>query len=104
MAKDAGVGNPGKPSAARSAAGKANRAKRRGLTPEGRERLRQAALTNQPWKFATGPRSAAGKLKAAANGRRRQVGPVSVRALRAELAGLRSLVEGLAEARGLAQS
>jgi hypothetical protein len=32
----------------RSIAGKANRAKRQGLTPEGRERLRQAALARMP--------------------------------------------------------
>lgn len=89
------------PSPARSAAGKANRAKRKGLTPAGRERLRQAALRNRPWEHSTGPTTAAGKAQAAANGKRRQVGPVSVRELRAGLAGLTALARDMAEARAL---
>ena len=92
----------GVPSPARSAAGKANRSKRTGLTPEGRERLRRAALANRPWLHSTGPTTAAGKAKAARNGKRRQVGLVSVRELRADLAGLRSLVAEMTAARGVA--
>src|SRR5262245_20964648 len=71
----------------RVAAGKLNRLKRKGLSPEGRERLRQAALRHQPWRFSTGPRTVEGKAMAAANGKKRQVGFLTVRELRAELAG-----------------
>jgi hypothetical protein len=39
-----------------------------GLTPEGRHRLREAALANRPWEHATGPRTAEGKARSAANG------------------------------------
>lgn len=45
----------------RQVAARINRKKRKGLTPEGREALRQAALTNRPWEHSTGPRTAAGK-------------------------------------------
>ncbi len=60
--------------------------KRRGLTAEGRKRLRAAALANKPWLFATGPKTAAGKAVCAQNGKLRQAGPISVRRLRADLA------------------
>jgi hypothetical protein len=70
----------------RSVAGKANRARRNGLTPAGREKLRQAALAKKPWVFSTGPRTAAGKAQAALNGKHRQLGPISIRELRRELA------------------
>jgi hypothetical protein len=69
----------------RVAAGKLNRSKRKGLTPAGRERLRQAALRTRPWLRSTGPTSAAGKAQAVRNGKRRQLGPLSVRELRAAL-------------------
>ncbi len=85
----------------RVAAGKANRAKRKGLTPEGRERLRAAALANAPWRYSTGPTTAAGKAQAARNGKRRQVGPISIRELRAELAELRAQAGEMAETRDL---
>jgi hypothetical protein len=58
----------------------------RGFTAEGLERLRLAALKNQPWKRSTGPRTAAGKRRSSENGRARQKGPVSVRQIEAELA------------------
>ena len=45
----------------RVAAGRRNRQRRGLLTDAARERLRQAALKNQPWKQSTGPRTAAGK-------------------------------------------
>ena len=89
-------------SPARSAAGKANRARRKGLTPEGRDRLRRAALAARPWEYATGPTSPAGKAQAALNGKARQVGPVSVREVRAALADVRALARDMAAARGLA--
>jgi hypothetical protein len=74
------------PNPKRVAAGRRNRALRRGLTPEGRERLRAAALENEPWVHATGPRTAAGKAKAAANGQWRQAGALSRRQLQSRLA------------------
>lgn len=91
------------PNPKRVAAGRLNRAKRKGLTPEGRERLRQSALKNQPWRFSTGPRSPAGKAKVALNGRKRQNGPVSVRELRAQVADLRKLAAEMQEGRKLVE-
>ena len=86
-------------SSPRSIAAKANRAKRRGLTPEGRERLRQAALAKKPWKYSTGPRTPAGKAQAALNGKRRQLGVFSVRELRRELAKYQKLTQEMAGTR-----
>jgi hypothetical protein len=83
----------------RVAAGKLNRAKRAGLTPAGRERLRQAALRTRPWMCSTGPTSAAGKAQAVANGKRRQLGPYSVRELRAELTALCEMTRAMAATR-----
>jgi hypothetical protein len=79
----------------RVAACRLNLAKRKGLTPEGRERLRQAALKNRPWRFSTGPRTPAGKAKMVINGKKRQLGPRSVREVRADLAGLRALLRDM---------
>lgn len=45
----------------RQKAARLNRAKRGGITPEGREALRLAALARRPWEHSTGPRTAAGK-------------------------------------------
>ena len=66
----------------RQAAGRRNRALRRGLSEAGRDRLRQAALIHRPWVFSTGPRTTAGKAIVAANGQRRQTDGCSVRNLR----------------------
>jgi hypothetical protein len=87
------------PNPRRTAAGRLNRQKRKGLTPAGRERLRQAALRNRPWRFATGPRTPAGKARVALNGKIRQLGPRSVREIRRDLAGLRRLVNEMCAAR-----
>jgi len=81
------------------AAGRANRAKRRGLTADGLQRLREAALRNRPWEHSTGPRTPEGKKKVANNGRKRQVGPVSKRQILAELAATKSQVGELAAMR-----
>ncbi len=70
----------------RVVAGIRNRALRSGLTPEGREKLRQTAEAFQPWTHSNGPRTVEGKAKAAENGRTRQKGPFSVRQIRAEQA------------------
>ncbi len=48
-------------------ANRRNWAKRGLLTPEGRERLRQAALRNEPWRYSTGPRTREGKARARGN-------------------------------------
>ena len=48
---------PTAPNPRRVAAGERNRTKRRGLTAEGREKLRQSALAARPWQYATGPRT-----------------------------------------------
>lgn len=83
------------PNPRRAAAGKKNRAKRKGLTPEGRQRLRDLAIENKPWAKSTGPKTAAGKAQAAANGKRRQADRLSVRELRSKLAAIGELVRAL---------
>jgi hypothetical protein len=86
----------------RVAAGKRNRALRRGLTEAGRQRLRESALRHEPWRFATGPKTPEGKARSAANGKKRQLGPRSVRQVRAELADLRGLLAEMRAAREVA--
>ena len=87
------------PNPKRVAAGRRNRLKRKGLTEAGRQRLREAALRNQPWQYLTGPRTAAGKAQAAANGKLRQIGELSVREVQWELTGLDAVLEDLAAVR-----
>jgi len=87
----------------RVAAGKLNRRLRRGLTPEGRERLRQAALAGRPWLHSSGPKTAAGKLRVAENGKRRLEGAPSARELRRQLAALGNLATDMAALRQAAQ-
>jgi len=83
----------------RVAAGRRNRALRGPLSPDGRDRLREAALANRPWRFSTGPRSVAGKLRVAENGRGRQVGEPSAREVRRQLAALGGLAADMAALR-----
>ena len=90
------------PNPKRVAAGRQNRAKWRGLTPAGAERLRQSALVHQPWRFATGPRTPAGKARAALNGKRQQKGQRSVREIRRLRAELAQLSRTMAATRKLA--
>ena len=87
------------PNPKRVLAGRLNRAKRGALTPEGRERLRRAALANRPWLRSTGPRTPQGKARSARNGRARQAGPLSVREVRASLAELEVLARGMRASR-----
>ena len=87
------------PNPKRVAAGKLNWAKRKGLTADGRERLRRAAQINHPWRFATGPRTNEGKAIAAANGKRRQLGLLSTRELKADLRALRTMLKDMTETR-----
>jgi hypothetical protein len=90
-----------RPNPRRVLAGRLNRAKRKPLTAEARERLRRAALEHRPWRFATGPRTAAGKARAALNGKRRQKGPLSVREVRRDLADVRDLLREMRDSRSL---
>ena len=83
----------------RSAAGKLNRAKRKGITPAGREKLRQTAQKNKPWRFSTGPRTPEGKAKVAESCRSRRKGEKSVRELRAELGETTALLAAMAASR-----
>ena len=41
--------------------------RRRELTPEGRENLRQSCLRRKPWLKSTGPKTTSGKARSAAN-------------------------------------
>jgi hypothetical protein len=79
--------------------GRENRKKRGPLSPECRQRLRAAALENQPWRRSTGPRTPAGKAQAARNGKTRQIGPRSVREVRADLAEVAALILATGELR-----
>jgi hypothetical protein len=85
----------------RVAAAKLNRAKRKGLTAAGKEKLRQTAFQNQPWRYSTGPKTPKGKARSALNNKVQQKGPLSVRELRAEMAGLRQLALEMREGRQL---
>ena len=87
--------------ARRSEINRRNRAQWRGFTPEGLERLRAATLANQPWRYATGPKTPEGKARSARNGCYRQRGEKSVRQLRTELADVFALIHEMAEARRL---
>jgi hypothetical protein len=82
------------PNPKRIAAGRENQKKWR-LTPKGRERLRQAALKNKPWHLSTGPRTPEGKAQMGVNGKKRQLGPHSVREIRVDLAILRTLMRDM---------
>jgi hypothetical protein len=83
------------PNPRRVAAGRRNHARRRGFTAAGLDALRQAARKHRPWRHSTGPQTAAGKARSAANGRVRQQGPVSRLELRQELAALTAWVAQL---------
>ena len=91
-----------RPNPRRVEAGKENRKKRGPLTQEGRVRLREAALRDQPWIRSTGPRTMAGKAQAARNGKKRQQGSKSVREIRAEIGDVRALINDAVQRRKLA--
>lgn len=74
-------------------AGRKNRALRGPLTPAGRERLGASARAHRPWDHATGPRSAAGKARSAANGTHAQKHAVSTRQVERDLAAIRAVVD-----------
>ncbi|HKB38098.1 MAG TPA: hypothetical protein VKD72_16750 [Gemmataceae bacterium] len=78
---------------------------RLGVTAEGRERLRQAALANKPWQHSTGPKTVEGKRRAALNGSKaHQEGESSAREVRRLLAGLASLAGDMAALRRRVQA
>jgi hypothetical protein len=83
----------------RQIAGRANRAKRVGLTAAGRQKLVEAARQNAPWQHSTGPRTAQGKARSAANGKRRQKGSLSVRELRTQTADVYQAIHSMAALR-----
>lgn len=85
------------PSPRRSEVAKGNRAKRHGITEEGRQRLRKAAVANKPWERSTGPKSLWGKYLSARNGKVRQKGEFSVREARAEVRANRELIRFILE-------
>jgi hypothetical protein len=61
--------------------------------------LGDAARQNQPWLNSTGPKTAAGKARSAANGKLRQTGALSVREVRALTAEAYGQVDALLELR-----
>jgi hypothetical protein len=83
----------------RQRAGRLNQLKSKGLTDAGREQLRQTALRNRPSQFSTGPKTAAGKARSAANGKTSQVGALSSRQAKAELRGVNALIRSLSALR-----
>ena len=93
--------SPSTPNPRRVLAGQRNRQKRGPLTAAGRERLRQAALEHQPWLRSTGPRTPIGKARAAANGKARQRGELSIREVRASVAAEVGLISDMAAGRRL---
>jgi hypothetical protein len=64
-----------------------------------REKRRQTTLAVRPWEHATGPRTEAGKQRAAQNGKVRQRGELSVRDLRAALGPVLALAQQMATTR-----
>ena len=87
------------PKPRRVAANRRNRAKRKGLTPEGREKLRQSALKHRPWRYSTGPRTVEGKARVALAAKKRKAGELSLRELQRQLADVNRLFDGLVTAR-----
>lgn len=70
---------------------------KRNLSPEGRQRLRENALKYRPWQYSTGPRTPEGKAKVAENGRYRQRGRKSKRAIKMEIQEALATTDQLAE-------
>lgn len=89
------------PNPRRVEAGRRNRARRRGLTPEGREKLRELALQHQPWTYSTGPRSPEGKARIALSNRARRKGTQSIASIRAEMAQYAGFIDEMRETRGM---
>jgi hypothetical protein len=73
--------------------------KQQPLSPDARQRIREATLRNQPWLRSTGPRTEAGKAIVAQNGRKTQKDARSVPQVRADIAGINDLIRQIAELR-----
>ncbi len=89
----------GVPDPKRVRIGRLNQRKRKGITPEGRQRLRETALRNRPWEHSTGPRTPEGKSRASQNGKYRQKDEMSRREVQLELCELNALLIGMATSR-----
>ena len=74
-------------------AGRINRMKRGPLPLESMHRMRDAINIKKPWQLSTGPRTPAGKAIVARNGKKRQIGPRSIREIRADICGIMCLIE-----------
>ncbi len=79
----------------RAAAGRRNRLLRGPVTAEQRQRCREAALERQPWLHSTGPQTAAGKAKAAANNQRRHCCLPEARLLREDSAAVLEMIKAM---------
>jgi len=73
--------------------------KRKGLTPEGRRKLSEAALRNRPWEKSTGPRTEEGKARSALNGAYNQTSSISIREMHQKVHDVEVSVQELAELR-----
>jgi hypothetical protein len=71
------------------------------FTVAGLQVLRETALRNQPWRFSTGPRTAEGKRRSAANGLNRRTNPDSRHQVQADLAGVFRILAEMGEVRRL---
>jgi hypothetical protein len=80
-------------------AGKRARARWRGFTPEGLERLRQGAIDRRLWEHSTGPRTPAGKARSSANSQVQRKGPISAREMWADMAAIRALIQEIRDTR-----
>ncbi len=61
--------------------------------------MRASTLKHRPWEHSTGPKTAEGRRQSALNGKRRQMGPISVREARRRVAALEEAFNGAQEAR-----
>lgn len=83
------------PSPRRAEVLKYNRAKRKGLTEGGRQKIREAAIATKPWQHSTGPKTPAGRKQSVINGKVRQKGEYSVREARAQVKATRELLRSI---------
>ena len=86
-------------SPARMLAGRLNRQKRRALTDDTIEHLRQSALRHQPWLRSTGPLTEEGKRRCAQNGRSHKPDPNSRRQIRAGVRQVYAAIASMAKQR-----
>jgi hypothetical protein len=92
-----------KPVSRRVAAALENLKKRKGFTPEGLQRVREAMIKFKPWRFSTGPRTPEGKARVAQNGRYLQKNPISQCQIRRLLADTGTAIDRLEACRKMAE-